>query len=227
MSSSGLPSLLEVILNSRSGDINVLNRVIYAANVTGGKSTQDIEEYHRSLANLAGFASDDEMRGILLHCSNDTMLHLIEGPAGPIGLYMNQLANDSQKPLESIRVLLSTEDIDGYGFPIWACKPLNLPRPDGDKDQKEKIAPEIYKTYKDLLEMGKQLLTMSGGELADALENLRSNFHEKLPGNELVGSFAKNNHTTPLDSFISIFSEEVQVLEESEQCWPQAPPLQY
>lgn len=224
-----LQSLLDVILSSRSGDISVLNRVIYVATVESGKNTQDIEDYHRKLSTLSGFVDADAMRGILLHCSNDTILHLLEGPAMQVGNFLSQLQNDHQKPLvhNSVKVLLSTEDIDGYGFPIWACKPLNLPRPDGDMDRKDPIAPHVYKTYVNLLEMGKQLLAMGGGELSDALENLRSNFHEKLPGNELVGSFIKSVHTTPLDSFTEIFAEEVQVLEESEQSWPQPPPLQY
>merc|ERR1712010_299096 len=110
---------------------------------------------------------------------------------------------------------------------MWACKALNLPRPDGDMDRKDPIAPHIYRLYVNLLEMGKMLQALGGGELADALENLRSNYHEKLPGNELVGSCIKSDFTTPLSNFTSLFSEEVQVLEESELCWPQAPSLQY
>merc|ERR1711907_323504 len=217
-----LQSLLDVILSSRSGDINVINRVIYVGTLETGKTTQDIEDYHRKLATLSGFMSDDQMRGILLHFSNDNVLHLLEGPAAPVNNFLSHLRGDHQKPLlhDSIRVLLSTEDIDGYGFPIWACKALNLPRPDGDMDKKDAIAPHIYKTYVNLLEVGKQLLAMGDGELTDALENLRGNYHEKLPGNELVGSFIKNVNTMPLDNFAEVFSEEVQVLEESEICWP-------
>lgn len=193
-----LPSLLDVILNSRSGDITVLNRIIYCGTLESGKSTQDIEHYHRELGTKAGFA-DSEMRGMLLHHSNDTVLHYLEGPAPAMRSFMEALRGDGAKPLvhSSIRVLLSTEDIDGYSFPLWACKPLNLPRPDGDMDKKDPIAPHIYKMYMGLLEMGKTLLTMNGAELTDQLENLRSNFHEKLPGNELVGSCIKSVHTTP------------------------------
>jgi len=58
---------------------------------------------------------------------------------------------------------------------MWACKTLNLPRPDGDMDAKDAIAPHIYRLYVNLLEMGKLLNEMGGGELADALENLRLN----------------------------------------------------
>merc|ERR1711924_570526 len=109
---------------------------------------------------------------------------------------MDALHGDDAKPLvhSSIRVLLSTEDIDGYSFPLWACKPLNLPRPDGDMDRKDPIAPHIYKLYVGMLEMGKTLLPMKGAELTDQLENLRSNFHEKLPGNELVGRYQECAH---------------------------------
>jgi len=77
--------------------ISVLNRVIYVGTVQHGKSTSDLEgaslfihltgfdltpalsEYHRALGNDAGFA-DDQMRGILLHFSNDVALHLVEVP---------------------------------------------------------------------------------------------------------------------------------------------------
>merc|ERR1712178_90591 len=157
-------------------------------------------------------------------------LHLLEGPQTAINSFLEILRQaDINNPFvtDSIRIVLSTEDIDSYGFPTWACKSINLPRPDGDLDKKDPIAPQIYKTYANLLEIGKQLLGKGKGELEEALENLRGNFHEKLPGNELVGSFIKSVHTTPLDVFITIFQEEMQVLEESEQCWPMAPPLQY
>ena len=40
-------------------------------------------------------------------------------------------------------------------------------------DAKDAIAPHIYRLYVNLLEVGKILLEMGGGELADALENLR------------------------------------------------------
>merc|ERR1711988_812678 len=223
-----LTSLLDVILASRQGDISVKSRAMYAATVSEGSTLEELEEYHKDLGVQCGFYNDD-MRGILLHFGNGTLLHLLEGPAPAVDSFLEALRVDGKKPMlhESIRMLLSTEDIDSYGFPNWACKDINLPRPDGDLDKKDPIAPHIYKTYSNLLEIGKQLLGKGGGELEEALENLRNNFHEKLPGNELVGSFIKSVHTTPLDSFAKIFSSEVQVLETSEQCWPQAPPLQY
>merc|ERR1711907_25192 len=86
--------------------------------------------------------------------------------------FMDALHGDDAKPLvhSSIRVLLSTEDIDGYSFPLWACKPLNLPRPDGDMDRKDPIAPHIYKLYVGMLEIGKTLLPMKGAELTDQLK---------------------------------------------------------
>merc|ERR1712093_66478 len=227
MSSSGLTSLLDVILASRKGDISVLNRVIYVGTTTA-KETSDLEGYHRELAARAGFM-DDKMRGLLLHFTNDTVMHLLEGPAPEMNSFMNFLREDQGKPFEheSLRVILTTEDIDGYGFPMWVCKQINLPRPDGDMDKKDPIAPQIYRTFMDLLEIGKLLNAMQPGELEESLDNLRSNYHEKLPGNELVGSMIKSVHTMPLDSYHEIYSEEVQVVEESELCWPQAPPLQY
>jgi len=47
--------------------------------------------------------------------------------------------------------------LSSYGFPMWACKTLNLPRPDGDMDAKEAIAPHVYRMYVNLLDMGKLL----------------------------------------------------------------------
>ena len=51
---------------------------------------------------------------------------------------------------------------------MWACKTLNLPRPDGDMDPKEAIAPHIYRMYVNLLEMGKLLQVASRPERPDA-----------------------------------------------------------
>lgn len=221
-----LPSLLDVILAQRGGDVSILNRVIYAAELPGGHSLEEIQSWHRDHAELTFDNYDSELRGLLTH-HGACMLHLIEGPSGAVWRYLERIQNAQDSPLASVRVVLSTEDIKTYGFPMWACKSINLPRPDGDLDKKDAIAPSIYRTYMDLLDIGKALLGMGASEQVDALENLRATYHEKLPGNELVGSMAKSNWTTPLANFIDIYSEEVQVLEESERCWPQAPPLQY
>merc|ERR1711998_246706 len=201
-----LKSLLDVILSSRSGDITVLNRIIYVGTVESGKTTQDIEAYHRKVATLSGLF-EDQMRGVLLHFANDVILHLLEGPSHAVRDYMEQVRSDVAKPLvhESIKILLSTEDIDNYCFPMWACKPLNLPRPDGDMDKKDAIAPHVFRTYMGLLEMGKDLSTKEGAGVTEALDDMRSTYHEKLPGNELVGSCIKNVYTTPLDDFANIF----------------------
>merc|ERR1712100_204353 len=95
-----LKSLLDVILQSRSGDISVLNRVIYVGNVLPGKSTSDLEDYHKTLAAQSGFGVDD-MRGILLHHSNDTVLHLLEGPAPAVNALVNTLRGDPNLSLEA------------------------------------------------------------------------------------------------------------------------------
>merc|ERR1711865_218116 len=184
-----LKSLLDVILNSRSGDITVLNRVIYVGTMETGKTTADIEAYHRKLATVSGLF-EDQMRGILLHFANDTVMRLLEGPSTGVRDYVEQLRLDVTKPIlhDSIKILLPTEDIDGYGFPMWTCKQLNLPRPDGDMAEKDPIAPHVFRLYAGLIEMGKDLLAKSGGERTDALDDMRNLYHEKLPGNEIIGS---------------------------------------
>lgn len=59
-----------------------------------------------------------------------------------------------------------------YGFPMWACKTLNLPRPDGDMDPKEAIAPHVYRMYVNLLEMGKLLQVIPNTDGPTALATL-------------------------------------------------------
>ena len=94
--------------------------------------------YHKKLAEQCGF-SQGQMRGVLLHCSNDVILHLLEaraaipdknnllathpcdtsptcqGPAPAVNQLLTKLNSDENKPLahDSLRVILSTEDIAG------------------------------------------------------------------------------------------------------------------
>ena len=58
-------------------------------------------DYHKKLAGMSGFMSDESMRGILLHCSNDTILHLLEATH----MMLHNLRMDSTKLFR--RVLVS------------------------------------------------------------------------------------------------------------------------
>merc|ERR1711959_318405 len=112
-------------------------------------------------------------------------------------------------------------------MPGWLTKSINLPRADSDLDAKDPLGPHLYRTYRGLLEIGEILTGLQGAERQDAIENLKTNYHEKLPGNELIASMMKSNQTCTLGKFLGIYTEEVQILEESEKIWPMMARFQY
>eukprot|EP00658_Telonema_sp_P-2_P061493 TRINITY_DN5019_c0_g1_i1.p1 TRINITY_DN5019_c0_g1~~TRINITY_DN5019_c0_g1_i1.p1 ORF type:complete len:224 (-),score=57.22 TRINITY_DN5019_c0_g1_i1:419-1090(-) len=219
-------SLLDVVLNSRGHSTTVLNRVIYVAHVE--KSSSDLsalEAFHKPLLNES-FDDVSRCTGLLMHMGNDTVLHMLEGPSQSVEAFIQKLHNHTG-PLSDIRVILSTEDIPNPAMPSWIVKSINLPRADSDLDAKEPLAPHLYRTYKGLVEVGAILTELQGEERDRAIEDMKGKYHEKLPGNELIASMLKSDQTCTLSEFLGIFTEEVQILEESEQIWPMLPGLQY
>merc|ERR1712196_292661 len=113
-----LESLLDVILKSRGGQISVLNRVIICGMLRSSMETKDLENYHRDLAITCSL-TEDVLRGLLLHFSNDAVLHLLEGPAQHVSQFVEVLRTHPANPFEeeSLKIVLATEDIGSYGFP--------------------------------------------------------------------------------------------------------------
>jgi len=220
-------SLLDVILAGRGNSTEVMNRVIYVAHVS--KECNDIgalEGYHRPIM-VDCFGSTEKVFGVLIHMGNDTVLHMVEAPAAGVNALLQKLAEDKNSPLSNIRVIVYTEDIQRPAMPLWFCKSINLPRPDSDLDKKDPIAPHVFRTYNGLVQIGGILTELQGEERAQAIEELKTRYHEKLPGNELIESMMKSNQCCHLNSFNHIFTEEVQILEESERIWPMMPSLEY
>jgi len=221
------PSLLDVVLGQRGNSTTVLNRLIYVAHVSAEcNEITAIEGYHKTLFMQNGTA-DLNYTGCLMHFGNDTILHMIEGTSGFIEGFLSALFDDKSSPVKDVKIVLSTEDIPHPAMPMWFTKSINLPRPDSDLDKKEPMAPHLYRTYTGLLEIGAILSKQDSGEQTETIENLKAQYHEQLPGNELIESFIRSNGTTSLSSFLGIYTEEVQILEESERIWPMLPGLQY
>lgn len=219
--------MLDVVLGQRGNSTTVLNRLIYVGRVSADcNEISALEGYHKALF-LQNGAADCPYTGCLLHFGNDTILHMIEGTSAFLEGFVQALFDDKTSPVKDVKVVLSTEDIPHPAMPMWFGKSINLPRPDSDLDKKEPLAPHLCRTYMGLLEIGAILSKQDPGEQSETIENLKAQYHEQLPGNELIESFIRSNQTCSLSNFLGIYTEEVQILEESERIWPMLPGLQY
>jgi len=221
------PSLLDIVLDQRGHSTTVLNRVIYAARVSSEcNEISALEGYHKALF-LQNSTADSTYTGCLMHFGNDTILHMLEGSSAFLQGFLSALYADKISPVTDVKILLSTEDIPHPAMPMWFGKTINLQRPDSDLDKKEPMGPHLYRTYMGLLEIGSILSKQDAADQNDTIENLKAKYHEQLPGNELIESFIKTKQTSSLSDFLGIYTDEVQILEESEQVWPMLPGLQY
>ena len=89
------------------------------------------------------------------------------------------------------------------------------------------MGPHIYRTYRGLLDIGEILIKMDEPDQEEMIEHLKETHHEKLPDNELVASYLDTKQTPSLQTFLGIFMEDVQHLDEAEKAWPMASGLQY
>ena len=89
------------------------------------------------------------------------------------------------------------------------------------------MGPHIYRTYRGLLDIGEILIKMDEPDQVEMIEHLKETHHEKLPDNELVASYLDTKQTPSLQTFLGIFMEDVQHLDEAEKAWPMASGLQY
>ena len=121
-------SMLDAVLDHRGAATVVHNRLIYVARVQPGYEISALEGYHKRLfrENMV-LSADWVYTGILMHFSNDTMLHMLEGSAEFIDGFLSSLSGDQNSPVAAVKILLSTEDIGQVRFSSTLAIYIPLP----------------------------------------------------------------------------------------------------
>jgi hypothetical protein len=173
------------------------------------------------------FEKPAEVTGLLLQLESGWIM-TIEGPSADLIAFLKKLHEQllAGKMLGTTKVISCQEDVRKRYFPTWAHHKMSVIRSNyAEIEGDGALSALLAETSIGMLKLGKALSANGGAvsvldrwESADASKDLAD-----MPSNERLGQLLEIPEVTPLELFMDIFEDPVDVMMESERVWP--PPM--
>uniref|UniRef100_A0A7S2WV92 BLUF domain-containing protein n=1 Tax=Rhizochromulina marina TaxID=1034831 RepID=A0A7S2WV92_9STRA len=207
------PSLLEVIdaREEKEGARECLSHVLYIATTADTASASDF--HSEIISELHNRGKDQRVTGRLL-VQDGVLLHYYEtGPTSSIALlrHLHNFSNEGK--ITSLRVLMSSEDVDRRHFGDWSCETVEpadeekVPVPESSSDETIELAFDVLS----------QMLKIATG----------ANASHQCPSKARLQSYAKSDAFFTLAKYLETFDGPISFALESEASWPLQPVVDY
>ena len=190
-----------------------------------------------TVASSAKAHSAEDAKAFFLDCVQDVshtgclvvypgaVLLVLELEAGVQLDCLRKIANAvrASETFETVRIVSSTEDVPFNAFSSLVTAFVAQENAKPEPIDEEVMVKSLSNINLKMLELGAHLSTLSGDELAKAVDSLNTAFPD-LPTADAVVSAAVTTAPPTLNEFLEIYDTPTDIELESEQVWP-APPM--